>query len=78
MRKMSDDFEKKEVVHATKRCPECFTYVKLNVQKCPDCNTKLGAVEKHGMAKRKTNWMSYVSFFIAFLALAFYLWWEFL
>jgi len=75
---MPDDVEKIEVVHATKRCPECFTYVKLDVQKCPNCKTRLGVVEKHGMAKRKTNWMSYVSFFIAFLALAFYVWWEFL
>ena len=39
---MPDDFEKKEVVHATKRCPECFTYVKLDVKKCPDWHNAKG------------------------------------
>jgi len=75
---MPDDSKKTEVVHATKRCPECFTYVRLEVKKCPECKTRLGAVEKHGMAKRTINWMSYISFSIAFLAFAFYIWWEFL
>jgi len=37
---MPDDSEKTEVVHATKRCPECFTYVRLEVKKCPECKTR--------------------------------------
>ncbi len=66
-----------EFVHATKRCPECFTYVALDVTKCPMCKTRLGQVEKHGMAKRTVNWNAYFVFIAAFLAFAAYMWWAF-
>ncbi len=75
---MPDDTESKGVIHATKRCPECLNYVPLRTKICPGCKTKLGDVQKHGMAKRKTDWMAYGGFFVAFVALAIYIWWAFL
>jgi hypothetical protein len=67
-----------EFVHATKRCPECFTYVELETTKCPKCKTRLGKVQKHGMAKRTIDWKSYFIFLAALLGFAAYIWWAFL
>jgi tRNA(Ile2) C34 agmatinyltransferase TiaS len=75
---MNDVEKDDELVHATKRCPECFTYVELDTKKCPKCKTSLGEVQKHGMAKRKVDWKAYAIFLAAFLAFAAYIWWAFL
>ena len=65
-------------VHATKRCPECFEYVPLFAKKCPACNTRLGPVQPHGLAKRETDWLSYLVAIIAIIGFSFYIWWAFL
>jgi uncharacterized protein with PIN domain len=59
-----------DLVYATKRCPECFGYTELDAKRCPMCKTRLGKVQKHGMAKRTVNWNAYVVFLVAFLAFA--------
>jgi RNA polymerase subunit RPABC4/transcription elongation factor Spt4 len=66
-----------DLVYATKRCPECFAYTELDAKRCPMCKTRLGKVQKHGMAKRTVNWSAYVVFLVAFLAFAAYMWWAF-
>ena len=63
--------------HATKRCPECYAYAPLQAKRCPDCNIRLGEVDRHGMAKRTVNWSSYFSAALAIGALAAYFWWAF-
>ncbi len=75
---MNDVEKADEFVHATKRCPECFDYVELDTTKCPKCKTRLGGVQKHGMAKRQVDWKAYAIFFVALLAFAAYIWWTFL
>jgi len=75
---MVDNQIGEDFVHATKRCPECYTYVSLRTTRCPDCHTRLGEVERHGMAKRTIDWKSYVMAFIAMLAFVLYIWWAFL
>lgn len=75
---MNDVEKADEFVHATKRCPECFDYVELDTTKCPKCKTRLGEVQKHGMAKRQVDWKAYAVFFVALLAFAAYIWWTFL
>ena len=74
---MSDDVKEDGLIYATKRCPECSTYVSLHAAKCPKCKTKLGEVDKHGTAKRTVDWTAYLVSFLAFLAFAIYLWWAF-
>lgn len=74
---MTPDSHDKGIVHATKRCPECYTYVSLRAAKCPSCNSRLGEVDTHGMAKRTVNWSAYFSAFLALLVLCVYLWWAF-
>jgi tRNA(Ile2) C34 agmatinyltransferase TiaS len=75
---MSNVENTEEFVHATKRCPECFDYVELDADKCPKCKTRLGEVQKHGMAKRKVDWTAYAIFLVALVGFAIYIWWAFL
>lgn len=63
--------------YSTKRCPECYEYVSLNTTKCPACNTRLGGVESHGMAKRTVDWKAYGFAILALTGLAAYIWWAF-
>lgn len=72
---MTESIETKEFIHSTKRCPECFTYVSLRETACPSCNTRLGDVEPHGMAKRLVNWKAYLYAFIAVVAAGGYCYW---
>ena len=62
----------------TKKCPQCFTYMPLEVDKCTSCGTRVGPVNKYGMASKPFDWIAYLSFFLAFLALAIYVWWAFI
>ena len=66
-----------DTVHSTKRCPECYEYVSLSAAKCPACDTRLGSVENHGMAKRTIDWKSYGLALLALAAFAVYIWWAF-
>jgi uncharacterized paraquat-inducible protein A len=74
---MPDDVKEDGVIYATKRCPECSIYVSLETTKCPKCKTKLGEVDKYGMAKRTIDWTAYLISLLAFLAFAIYMWWAF-
>jgi len=80
---MGDDMAKSksdsiaEQSHITKKCPQCFSYIPLDVLTCPSCKAKVGMVDKHGMASKRTDWGSYISCLIAWAALAFYIWFAF-
>ena len=65
-------------INLTKRCPECFNYVSLETKKCPKCKTRLGKVEKFGMAKRTVDWTAYVIALVAIVGFGLYIWWAFL
>lgn len=65
-------------LHATKKCPECLTYVPLRANKCPACKVRLGEVDFHGIAKRTINWPAYFSALAALAGFALYIWWAFL
>ena len=75
---MTSETKDKSLIYATKRCPECYTYVSLRVTQCPSCKSRLGEVDSHGMAKRTVNWTAYLSAFFALLVLSIYIWWVFL
>jgi len=66
-----------EQSHITKKCPQCFTYVPLDALKCPRCKTRLGKVDKHGMAIKSTDWGSYLLCLLAWAVLAIYVWYAF-
>jgi hypothetical protein len=66
-----------EQSHITKKCPQCFTYIPLDVSKCPSCKARVGRVDKHGMATSSTDWGSYLICFLAWVTLAVYIWFAF-
>lgn len=63
--------------HVTKKCPECYTYIPLDATTCPSCKAKVGIVDKHGMATKGTDWVSYLICILAWLTLAVYIWFAF-
>jgi hypothetical protein len=63
--------------YASKKCPECYTYVPLKAQVCHSCKTRLGEVGPNGMARRLTNWKAYVICIVAWLVFAVYVKWAF-
>ena len=67
-----------EQSHITKKCPQCFTYMPLDALKCPYCKTRVGGVDKHGMATKSTDWGSYLACILAWAILAGYIWFVFL
>lgn len=64
--------------YLSKKCPECLTYIPLDAVVCPSCNTPVGKVARTGMARRITNWNSYIMLIIAVAAFSFYIWWAFI
>jgi RNA polymerase subunit RPABC4/transcription elongation factor Spt4 len=63
--------------YASKKCPECYSYVPLKATVCPTCKTRLGEVGRHGMAERVTNWKAYIICIIAWLVFIIYIKWAF-
>jgi RNA polymerase subunit RPABC4/transcription elongation factor Spt4 len=63
--------------YASKKCPECYSYVPLKATVCPICKTRLGEVGRHGMAERVTNWKAYIICIIAWLVFIIYIKWAF-
>ena len=52
-------------------------YMSLNVEECPFCKTRVGKINKHGMASRKTDWKGYATAIAAWLVFGIYVWWAF-
>jgi len=63
----STDYDPK---HASKKCPECYTYIPIDAQMCPSCKTRVGKVTRSGMAARRTNWKANIICIIAFIVFA--------
>lgn len=63
--------------YASKKCPECYTYIPLNAEVCPSCKTRIGKIGKHGMAERVTNWKAYIICILAWLVFFIYIKWAF-
>nr|CBX27409.1 unknown protein [uncultured Desulfobacterium sp.] len=55
-----------------------MTYISLDASVCPSCHSRVGKVTKTGLAKRPTDWNSYLMLIIAVAAFCFYIWWAFL
>lgn len=60
----------------TKLCPYCRTPNKLNAVRCAYqyCGKRIGEVEKDGRAHKPTDWWSYISCSLWWLAFIFYMW----
>ncbi len=72
-----DEQKKNKHDYTTKRCPECFTYLTVDAKVCSSCKKKVGPVNKHGIAKKPFDWLTYTICLIAWLGFGFYIWWYF-
>jgi hypothetical protein len=63
--------------YISKKCPECMEYMPLHADVCPSCRTRVGKINKHGMAARKTDWKGYLTAIVAWLCFGLYVWWAF-
>lgn len=61
-----------------KRCPECFINLPLDAKRCFSCNTRVGRPNKHGVARKGTNWISYIVCILSWAILIIYVKWAFL
>ena len=64
--------------YSTKRCWSCNTHMKLDVEKCPSCGSKVGDCNEHGMAEKPVEWLNYVISFIAIIVFCYFIWWAFI
>ena len=62
---------------STKKCPECLTYLPSNATVCDSCNAKVGPADERGIAKKPTDWTSYVIAIIGMLMFGLFIWWSF-
>jgi RNA polymerase subunit RPABC4/transcription elongation factor Spt4 len=64
--------------HHAKKCPECMTYIPVDANVCPVCKKRVGKTTESGMARKATDWKSYIMLIVSWAALAVYIWWAFL
>ena len=67
--------ERKQLL--VKRCPECFINLPMDAKECFSCHTKVGGVDKHGRARKRGMWVSYVVCIIAWGIFIAYIKWAF-
>ena len=66
------------LLHSMKKCPYCYSMIKLNADKCDLCKNRLGAINKIGFAEKRVDWKAYLIAFVASTAFFIYIWWAFL
>lgn len=67
----------KNTRYLVKRCPECFINLPIDAEQCHSCKTRVSDVDRHGRARKKTNWYSYVTCIVAWGAFILYIRWAF-
>lgn len=76
--KKKDAVKAEKIDLLVKRCPECFVNLPLNAKRCFSCHARVGRADKHGMARKTTNWISYIVCILSWTILILYIKWAFL
>ena len=71
---MADSMHDKQALFTFKRCPYCYTHLKLNATQCIECREKVGDVDKLGLAKKPFNYKAYLAALLWVALLAVYMW----
>lgn len=71
---MVEDISTRLQKDPTKRCPYCFTPLKLNAEHCIECKKKVGAVNKLGMAQKPPHYKAYAAAILWITVLGIYIW----
>jgi hypothetical protein len=66
------------LIYSMKKCPYCYSMLKLNADKCDICKKRLGAINKIGFAEKRVDWKAYLIAIVASTAFITYIWWAFL
>ncbi len=61
-----------------KRCPECFINLPLDATQCFSCHTKVTRADRHGRARKRPDWISYIVCIISWGVFFLYIKWAFL
>ncbi len=61
-------------IDPTKRCPYCFTPLKLEAEYCIECKNKVGLVNKLGLAKKPPNIKAYAAAILWAVVFGIYIW----
>ncbi len=64
-------------LYSMKKCPYCFTMLKLGAKKCDMCKKRVGVVNKAGFAEKGIDWKAYITAILAWTAFFVYVWWAF-
>lgn len=59
---------------STKKCYECLTHIPLAATVCNVCKSKVGEVDRNGIAKKPIDWKAYLGFIVAAGLLAGFIW----
>jgi hypothetical protein len=65
------------LLYSMKKCPYCYSMLKLNADHCDICKKKVGAINRTGFAEKRIDWKAYASAILAFTAFIAYAWWVF-
>lgn len=68
------EIDKEQVYFTYKRCPYCYTHLKLTADHCMECRQKVGPVDKLGLAKKPFNYKAYIAAAMWLLLLGIYCW----
>lgn len=63
--------------HMTKKCPECFAYLRLDAKVCHSCGKSVGTVTPVGLAEKTVDVKGYVVALVAAVVFAVFVWWGF-
>ena len=63
--------------YSVKLCYNCGTPLSMNAGKCYSCSHKVGEADRHGKARRPTDWIAYVVCIVAWAVFFAYIWWAF-
>lgn len=66
--------DQKKQAYTTKRCPYCFTPLKLTATHCVECRLKVGKINKLGLAKKPPNYKAYLAAVLWVVILGIYIW----
>jgi len=63
--------------HMTKKCPECFAYLRLDATVCQSCGKSVGPVTPVGLAQKVVDVKAYLVALGAVIAFGVFVWWGF-
>ena len=61
----------------TKKCPYCHVRLKAEDIRCHGCKNKIGPPDENGIAKKPTDWWSYILAILSCGGFAYFVYWLF-